>query len=299
VLLDWFTVIAQIVNFLVLVVLLKYFLYDRIIHAMDEREARIAAQLQEAEARQAAAEREALAYRQQRQEIEEQRAELLAQAKAEADTQRDVLQDKARREVEAMQAGWHQALRRQQAAFRQELRQRASQHVYTTARRALRDLANADVEAQMLAAFLDRLQNLDGQDWQAMAEALQASAQPLAVASAFDLPPQARQRLLEVLRRHLGPLDVRFATVPEVICGIEMKFDGYKLAWNLERYLAMLEDSVASAFAEELHEPEAASGRAPNANALAAPRTIRPRGQEPKGREHDARQSKRPENDLG
>jgi F-type H+-transporting ATPase subunit b len=299
VLLDWFTVIAQIVNFLVLVALLKYFLYDRIIRAMDDREAKIAARLQEAETMQAEAEREAAAYRQQRQELEEQRAELLAQAKAEADARRDALLDKARGEVEAMQAGWRRALQREQAAFLQELRQRASQYVYATARRALRDLANADLEAQMIAAFLDRLQGLDGQDWHAIAAALQGSAQPPAVASAFDLPPQARQQLLEILRHHLGPLDVRFATAPEVICGIELKIGGYKLAWNLDHYLTTLEDSVASAFAEELQEQEVEPSGLPDAGAAAAPRTTRPRGQGHRGREHDEMGTWRSENCPG
>jgi F-type H+-transporting ATPase subunit b len=37
---DWFTLVAQIANFLILVALLKHFLYNRIIKAMDEREKR-------------------------------------------------------------------------------------------------------------------------------------------------------------------------------------------------------------------------------------------------------------------
>jgi F-type H+-transporting ATPase subunit b len=299
VLLDWFTIVAQLVNFLILVALLKYFLYDRIIRAMDEREARIAARLREAEAAQAEAEREASAYRQQRQELEDQRAERLAQAKAEADERRAALLEKARSEVEAMQAGWRQALRRQQVAFLQELRQRASRHVYATARLAFRDLASADVEAQMLDAFLARLQDLDGRDWQAIREALQTSAQPLAVVSAFDLPPQGRQQLLDHLRQYLGPLEMRFTTAPEVICGIAMKVGGYKLAWTLEHYLATLEDSVASAFEAELHEQEAASDRAPHASAAAAPRAIGTREQEHKGREGDALGRRRFEDGSG
>jgi F-type H+-transporting ATPase subunit b len=298
VLLDWFTVVAQIINFLVLVALLKYFLYDRIIHAMDQREARIAARLQEAEAARIEAEREAAAHRQQRQGLDAQRAELLGQAKAEADARRHALLDNARAEVEAMQAGWRQALQRQQTAFLQELRQRASQHVYATARRALRDLADADLEAQIVAAFLDRLQGLDGQDWHAMAEAVHTSAQPLAVVSAFDLSPQARQQLLEILRHHLGPLDVRFATAPEVICGIEMKLDGYKLAWSLDHYLTTLEDSVSSAFAEELQEQEAGSDRLPDASAAAATRTTGPRWQEQQGWERDEMESRRSEDGI-
>ena len=35
---DWFTVIAQIINFLILVALLKRFLYGPIIRAMERRE---------------------------------------------------------------------------------------------------------------------------------------------------------------------------------------------------------------------------------------------------------------------
>ena len=48
---DWFTVVAQIVNFLILVWLLKKFLYGPIIRAMDDRERRIASRLEEANAR--------------------------------------------------------------------------------------------------------------------------------------------------------------------------------------------------------------------------------------------------------
>jgi F-type H+-transporting ATPase subunit b len=43
-LIDWFTVAAQIVNFLILVWLLKHFLYKPILDAIDAREKRIAAE---------------------------------------------------------------------------------------------------------------------------------------------------------------------------------------------------------------------------------------------------------------
>ena len=48
-LIDWFTVVAQIVNFLVLVLLMKYFLYGRLIRTIDERQKRIVARFAEAE----------------------------------------------------------------------------------------------------------------------------------------------------------------------------------------------------------------------------------------------------------
>ena len=53
-LIDWFTVGAQALNFLILVWLLKRFLYKPILHAIDEREKGIAAQLASSEANPAA-----------------------------------------------------------------------------------------------------------------------------------------------------------------------------------------------------------------------------------------------------
>lgn len=58
-LIDWFTVAAQAVNFLVLVWLLKRFLYKPILGAMDAREQRIASQLRQAEAEKAEAKKRA------------------------------------------------------------------------------------------------------------------------------------------------------------------------------------------------------------------------------------------------
>ena len=55
-LIDWFTVIAQIVNFLILMGLLKYFLYDRVIAIMDERQRKIDERLTDSEETKKAAE---------------------------------------------------------------------------------------------------------------------------------------------------------------------------------------------------------------------------------------------------
>ena len=49
-LIDWFTVGAQALNFLILVWLMKHFLYQPILHAIDAREKKIAAELAKGDA---------------------------------------------------------------------------------------------------------------------------------------------------------------------------------------------------------------------------------------------------------
>jgi F-type H+-transporting ATPase subunit b len=56
-LIDWFTVVAQAVNFLILVWLMKRYLYQPILKALDAREQRIAAELADADAKKAEAQR--------------------------------------------------------------------------------------------------------------------------------------------------------------------------------------------------------------------------------------------------
>jgi len=82
---DLFTLVAQIVNFLILLVALKLLLYGRIVRVMDEREERIAARLNEAEQREQQAEGEKASYQEKRREVEQEREAILAEARDEAD----------------------------------------------------------------------------------------------------------------------------------------------------------------------------------------------------------------------
>ena len=81
---DWFTVVAQAINFLILVWLLKRFLYKPILHAIDEREKGIAAQLAEAEAKKAEAQKERDDFQHKNEAFDQERAALLKKATDEA-----------------------------------------------------------------------------------------------------------------------------------------------------------------------------------------------------------------------
>jgi F-type H+-transporting ATPase subunit b len=172
-LIDWFTVAAQIVNFLVLVALLKRFLYGRIITAMDQREEKIASQLEEAAKKKKEAEQEAETYRRTNRELDEKREEMLFQVKEEVDLKRKELMKKAHDEVDVIEARWREAVQREKDSFLQDLRQRTGKQVYTIARRALTDLANAHLEQRMVEAFVDRIAKLDEKKQKAILASIQ------------------------------------------------------------------------------------------------------------------------------
>src|SRR5580698_8172580 len=103
-LIDWFTIGAQALNFLILVWLLKRFLYKPILNAIDEREKGIATQLAEADAKQAEAQKERDDFQHKNEAIDQERAALLRKATDEAHAERQRLLDEARKDVDSLRA---------------------------------------------------------------------------------------------------------------------------------------------------------------------------------------------------
>src|SRR5487761_2554109 len=101
-LVDWFTVGAQALNFIILVWLLKRFLYKPILDAVDTRERRIAAELADAAAKMAEAQSRREEFGRKNAELEQQRAALLRSAAAEAESERARLPAGARKAADSL-----------------------------------------------------------------------------------------------------------------------------------------------------------------------------------------------------
>jgi F-type H+-transporting ATPase subunit b len=190
-LIDWFTVGAQVINFLVLVWLLKRFLYRPILDAIDAREQRIAAELADADAKRAEARQERETFQHKNQAFDEQRAALLAQATDAAKAERERLLDEARQAADALRAKRQEALRQEADQLNQALRRRTQQEVFAIARKTLSDLAGASLEERLVAVFIERLRAMDGEAQAVLAEALKTASAPVRVRSAFELSASA------------------------------------------------------------------------------------------------------------
>jgi F-type H+-transporting ATPase subunit b len=248
VLIDWFTVTAQVINFLVLVYLLKRFLYGPIIKAMDEREKKIALRLQEAQQKKADAEQEVALYQGKNRDLENRREALLSEIKEEVGARRKELMNETRNHVDAVRDKWYEVIEREKEAFLQDLRQRAGRQTCAIARQALKDLANIDLERHVILVFIERLRNLDKAELEAIKESFQKSGGRVDLRSAFEIPRELAGKVVEVLQDQVSdPVDLRLEISSDVICGIELKVLGRKIAWSLGDYLETLEEGLAGA----------------------------------------------------
>lgn len=244
-LIDWFTVGAQALNFIVLVWLMKRFLYKPILDAIDKREQGIAASLADAEAKRALANQERDEFQRKSDELAEQRAALLSQATADADAGRQRLLDEARQQAQALAAQQQDALRSQAQRLNRALVRRTQDEVFAIARKALADLSNTGLEARAAAVFADRLRALAGADKVCLAQALAASTGPALVRSAFELPAEQRAAIQSAVNETFSTrVGLRFETAPELVGGIELSANGQKVAWSIADYLASMQRAV-------------------------------------------------------
>ena len=244
-LIDWFTVAAQAVNFLILVWLMKRFLYKPILHAIDEREKRVAAQLASAEEKKAEAQRESDEFQHKNEEFDQQRAALLNKAANEANAERQRLLDQARKDAAALSAKLQDALKTQEHTLHQAITRRTQHEVFAIARKALADLATASLEERLGEMFVRRLREMDSQVKAGLAQALKTDSAPAVVRSAFDLPAEQRAAIQKALNETFSAqIRVRFETSPDLISGIELTTNGQKVAWSLADYLASMEKNV-------------------------------------------------------
>jgi F-type H+-transporting ATPase subunit b len=244
-LIDWFTVAAQIVNFLVLVALMKHFLYGRLVAAMDAREKGIAARLAEAEQKNKDAEARIEQLRLQALELDRQKDEKLAQAQRDADEQRARLTQSARDSVRKLETKWREDLDRDSRAFLEEFRGRAATEILTVVRRALADLACSDLQECTTHVFLEKLESFDTRFWSEL------DRHDLCIRSATELTPETRGHVQQVLEKKLGaPIALRFEQVPGMSWGIELRTKGRRVGWSADSYVESLTGSLQEAMAQ-------------------------------------------------
>ena len=244
-LIDWFTVLAQVVNFLILVWLLKRFLYRPILDAIDAREKRIAKELADADAKKTEAQKERDEFQHKNEEFDQQRAALLSKATDEAKAERQRLLDEARQAANALSAKRQEALRNDAHNLNQAIRRRTQQEVFAIARKALTDLATTSLEERMGEVFTRRLREMDGKAKAGFAEALKTASAPALVRSAFDLPAEQRAAIQNALNETFSAdIPLLFETAPDLVSGIELATDGQKVEWSIADYLASLEKGV-------------------------------------------------------
>ena len=250
---NWFTVIAQVINFLILVWLLKKFLYKPVLDAIDTREKKITARLEDAKNKKDEARKEQDEFTEKNTQFDAQKKELMDKAIADTKVQKDKLLEDARKEVDALHAKQQKAVADMQQNLKKDLVQKTQLEVFGISRKVLTDLASVDLEEQTTKLFISRLEQLKDEEAKQFKDAFKSDIKlpavghrPVLIQSAFQLPKKQQTEIEEAVDKILGKeTEFEFKTAPEIVSGIELSANGYKLSWSIAAYLDSLQNSIS------------------------------------------------------
>lgn len=252
---DWLTVAAQIVNFLVLVWLLRRFLYQPVARAMAAREQRIVARLAEAARREEDAAASGARHDQALAEIERTRAQRIEAIEREAAETRQRLLDAARAEVAVAERRWRDGLAREQREFADGLGEDLAAAVGLAARRCVERLADQPLEARAIDRFVDRLASLEADQVGVLRR-----ARSLEVATAFDADARTRHRLEGAIREGFGfDGELHFVRDARLVLGAELRAEALRVSWHAAEFLREAERGIRMRLAPSTGTPGSAS----------------------------------------
>ena len=233
---DWITVLAQLVNFGVLIWLLQKLLYAPVAKLISQREADIAARIDRANSKASEAELERKGLQAERAALNEARASEIAKAKRTGETLARTLTDQAREKARQAKIAWEYDIKEKSARTREQIVQDAVDHLEAIVGRCLNDLADEPLQDAMARQFIKSLQATSDQDRGEMEQRLKDGAAIVLSAHKISTPGKKRLEaaLKEIAKQEIA---IDFKTDETMSPGLIFKAGGQSFAWTIDSYL--------------------------------------------------------------
>lgn len=240
--LNWSTFLLELMNFLVLVWILKRFLYKPVLDAIRGRKTAIEKTLSDAQTLQGQAQKLEVQYQNRLADWEHEKEGLRAGLNQELQALRERLTTDLRKAM-----GQEQEKERVLVARRlAEREDRAAEQGIATGvkftARLLERIASPEVEARLVTVMLDDLPQLEPGQRHALQEAFRDPQHRVSVSSAYPLGDAQRSQLVRAFGEMTNEkVDARFCEDPSLMAGLQINCGAWDIRANLRdelRYFA-------------------------------------------------------------
>lgn len=236
---DWWTFALQAANFLILVWLLKRFLFRPVSALVARRKEEIGHALAEAEAARQSAEQARRKFEERQSQIEAERNRIIEQEHARLAQERDKALEATRAESEKLKQTMLKRLDEERAAAANEVFEQAVGLAGELAVRLLGEAAAPALESAFLQRMVEHLDRLSDSERAALAGG--RTGEPLLVTTAHPLDAAQQAEWRAALAARLGnSRSIAFSTDAGLIAGAELRFPHATLRFNWR-------DSIAAA----------------------------------------------------
>lgn len=241
---DWSTFVLEIINFLVLVWILKRFLYQPVLNVLAERRARIEQTLHDAQAKEGNAALLKNQYESRLAEWEQEKAAARSRLAAELESERQRQLELLNKEllIERERNSAQEAHR--QAILQRELETQSSQQARQFASKLLARLVCPELEARLVELFIDEFNALADQQVTPLQLGLNGHGSGK-VLSAYPLSTEQRKRIGTVIDDRLEiHSQLEFVQDPALLAGLRVSLGAWQLDLSLQGELSFYAEAA-------------------------------------------------------
>lgn len=232
--LSWSTFVLEIINFLILVWILKHFFYKPVQNVIAKRRAEIDDSLSSAEALRTEAEKLRKQYEGRLADWEQERQQALTALNQELDAERAKKTEQLQVELEQAREKSRVVEARQQAIVMHTMEETALKQAARFASRLLEQAAGAETEASLVDLAITELSRLPAERITELRNSYGQAPDTALVVSARRLSDNQRLQLEQVLMTVVGPeLKVQFEQDNELMAGVRISVGAWVLGANL------------------------------------------------------------------
>ena len=231
---DWSTFVLEIINFLILIWILKRFLYKPVLDVIEQRQAAISKKLQQAEELKSQADISLYSYNNRLSDWEEEKQEAKQALNQEMQQERAARMQQLKEELETERKKAAVIEQRKQIELQHQAENVAISLGARFAAKLFADLSGPEIEQRLIRLFIDELKHVSLEQKSTIQSGLEDTTKEISVQSAYSLDVSDSQLLEAALREIVGSsIPFIYTQDPELIAGVKVTIGAFVLQANL------------------------------------------------------------------
>lgn len=248
---NWSTVFFQIVNFWIIVWILKKYLFKPVLSSMDKREQTIRERLRDAEEAKKNAEEEKQRLLKKIDDVEKAKSAVMADAYKKADAEYATLLKTFNAEMAGKRKAFEEQITDEREFLRTSIKEIAGNTIVKTVATALSELADANIQSAIIEKFISKAKSGTIEKTDDLKKYYEKNKK-VSVHTSFEINETEKKQIKSIISEVVGE-DVKhidFAEDKGIICGIEVICPPLLISFGMDTYIVELQKNLDDGLAE-------------------------------------------------
>lgn len=246
---NWFEILAQIINFFIILFILQKLLYKPVMAAMETRQERILKSQIEADEEMARAKELMDEYSAKIADIDQEKREILDEARKEAEEKREDLLEDYRLEAKTKRKAYLKEVEDEKDNFMESLAKRLGENAVKIASHILSTISSKELEDEVFKSFE---RDLKGLRESISDDRLLEDQRHISLSSAREMTQDEKNKVEEILRDQIGNFEnISYKVNNDLIIGYELNLDTHTVQTSIKNYLEEIEKNIVDRLEKE------------------------------------------------